>query len=146
MSAQRLILRYAAFALIAMLVNLGAQRAVLALHAPGAGFAAALVTGTALGLVVKYVLDKRWIFFDRATGLGAHGRRFSLYTGMGLVTTLLFWGTETAFWTIGRTEALRETGAVLGLVAGYALKYALDRRYVFTGARPAGAGGAGGAA
>jgi putative flippase GtrA len=128
-----LILRYGAFALVAVLVNLATQRAVLSLgwSAPGLGLATAIAAGTLTGLVVKYALDKRWIFFDRETGLALHGRKFTLYTAMGIVTTALFWGSETAFWLIWGTDAMREAGAVLGLAVGYATKYQLDRRFVF---------------
>ncbi len=129
MTRGTLIARYTAFAVIATLANLGAQRAVLAVDASATGFAAAVLTGTGVGLVVKYLLDKRWIFDDRSTGLAAHGRRFGLYTGMGLATTAIFWGIETTFWVIWRTDLMREVGAVIG----YVVKYHLDRRYVFTG-------------
>jgi len=133
-----LILRYGAFAVVAVLVNLATQRAVLALEwpEPGPGLAAAIAAGTLTGLVVKYALDKRWIFFDRETGLALHGRKFTLYTAMGIVTTALFWGTETAFWLVWRTDTMREAGAVLGLAVGYAAKYQLDRRFVFAPAAP----------
>jgi putative flippase GtrA len=33
----------------------------------------ALGAGTLVGLVVKYVLDKRWIFFDETRGARAQG-------------------------------------------------------------------------
>jgi putative flippase GtrA len=131
-----LVLRYAAFAVIATLVNLGVQRAVLAVDRGTLAFTLAMICGTAAGLVVKYVLDKRWIFDDRSTGLRAHGQRFSAYAAFGLLTTAIFWGFETAFWIWGRTDGWREAGAVIGLAIGYVLKYRLDRRYVFT---PAGA-------
>ena len=81
--------------------------------------------------MVKYILDKRWIFFDTSSGLATHGRKFTLYTLMGIVTTLIFWGTETAFWLAWRTDLMREIGAVLGLTTGYVIKYKLDRRFVF---------------
>lgn len=132
MSRAELILRYAAFAVVATLVNLGAQRLVLMGGDDALRFALAVFVGTLAGLVVKYVLDKRWIFADRSTGAAAHARRFSLYTAMGLVTTAIFWATETAFWLIGGTHTAREIGAVLGLTIGYVVKYHLDRRYVFT--------------
>ena len=54
---------------------------------------------------------------------------------MGLITTVIFWGAETAFWLIWRTDAMRELGAVIGLGIGYVVKYHLDRRYVFTDSR-----------
>jgi len=135
-SRTALILRYGGFAVIAVLVNLATQRLVLALPwpAPGIALAAAIAAGTLTGLVIKYLLDKRWIFFDAEGGLAAHGRKFTLYTVMGLVTTAIFWGTETAFWLIWRTDPMRELGAVLGLTAGYVTKYQLDKRFVF--ARP----------
>tara|TARA_R110002073_G_scaffold7506_22_gene42879 strand:+ start:10293 stop:10706 length:414 start_codon:yes stop_codon:yes gene_type:complete len=126
-----LIGRYSAFAILATLANLGAQRLVLMAGETPLFFAAAVVAGTALGLVVKYLLDKRWIFADLSTGLRAHGRRFSLYTAMGLVTTAIFWATETAFWAIWQSHAAREAGAVLGLGVGYVVKYQLDKRFVF---------------
>jgi putative flippase GtrA len=50
---------------------------------------------------------------------------------MGIVTTAIFWSTETAFWLIWETHTMRELGAVLGLSLGYVVKYALDRRFVF---------------
>lgn len=133
MSALRLTLLYVAFAVVATLANLGAQRLVLLAGEGPVLFALAMVGGTALGLVVKYALDKRWIFADPSTGLRAHGRRFSLYTAMGLVTTAIFWASETAFWLVWQTHTAREVGAVLGLAVGYAVKYHLDRRFVFTG-------------
>ena len=136
MSRRTLVLRYAAFAVLATLANLGAQRLVLAAEGGGAtasatGFALAVLAGTAVGLVVKYVLDKRWIFADHSRGLAAHSRRFSLYTLTGVGTTLIFWVTETGFWLAWQTDLAREAGAVLGLAIGYAVKYRLDRRFVF---------------
>jgi len=134
-STTALVLRYSLFAVLAVLANLAAQRLVL-MWGEGAGhFALAVLLGTAVGLVVKYILDKRWIFFDTATGLAAQGRQFSLYTVMGLITTAIFWGTETAFWLIWQTHFAREAGAVLGLAVGYVVKYHLDRRFVFVPAR-----------
>lgn len=138
MTLTTLVLRYALFAVIATVANLAAQRAVLALGDTGLTFAAAVLAGTAVGLVIKYALDKRWIFHDRTAGAARTGRQFTLYTIMGLVTTAIFWGTETAFWLIWRTDPMREAGAVLGLAVGYVVKYNLDRRFVFTGSRLAG--------
>lgn len=136
MSFSQLVLRYAAFAVLATLVNLATQRGVLAFGAGPAGYALALVAGTGTGLVTKYWLDKHWIFFDRDRSLGGHSRKFTLYTVMGLATTAIFWGLETAFWLAWQTDAMREAGGVLGLAIGYGVKYNLDRRFVFTDARP----------
>lgn len=134
MSLPVLILRYAAFAAIATVANLGTQRLVMRLGAQTPVFLAAVFLGTLVGLIIKYVLDKRWIFFDFGTGLKQHGHKFGLYTAMGLITTAIFWGAESAFWLVWHTEPTRELGAVLGLAVGYVLKYWLDRRFVFTDA------------
>ena len=135
MTLKMLILRYTAFAVLATIANLAVQRLVLSQGETALWFAAAVGLGTLVGLVVKYVLDKRWIFADTSTGVKAHGKKFGLYTVMGIVTTAIFWGTETVFWLTWQTDAMRELGAVLGLAVGYVVKYNLDRRLVFTDRR-----------
>lgn len=140
MTRTELILRYAGFAVLAVLANLATQRLVLAGADPVSTvrFVAAMGAGTLVGLVVKYLLDKRWIFYDRTSGAKAQGRQFALYSLMGVATTVIFWVTETSFWLIWGTDFAREAGAVLGLTVGYVTKYALDRRFVFTAeGRPA---------
>lgn len=137
MTRTELVIRYTAFAVVATLANLAAQRGVLAFVEGTEGFVLAVGVGTVVGLLLKYLLDKRWIFFDTSTGLAAHGRKFSLYTAMGVVTTLIFWGFETFFWLTWRTDLMREIGAILGLSIGYVIKYNLDRRFVFNSMRTA---------
>jgi putative flippase GtrA len=129
---QTLILRYAAFAVIATVANLATQRVVLQFGDTGTLFALAVGAGTIVGLFIKYLLDKRWIFYDLATRIKNHSRKFSLYTATGVVTTAIFWGMETAFWLIWQTDVMRELGAVIGLTIGYVVKYNLDQRFVFT--------------
>ena len=135
MTRTTLILRYAGFAVIAVIANLAVQRLVLwgtpSAEVSGPHFIAALGTGTLVGLVVKYLLDKRWIFYDQTTGARAQGAQFALYSLMGVATTVIFWATETAFWLIWQTAPAREAGAVLGLTVGYVTKYTLDSRFVF---------------
>ncbi len=131
MTLQKLAFRYAFFAVLATLANLATQRGVLLFGDDGTLFALAVGAGTTIGLVIKYILDKRWIFGDISVGVKAHSKRFPLYTAMGLVTTAIFWGIETVFWLVWQTDAMRELGAVLGLGIGYLVKYYLDRRFVF---------------
>jgi putative flippase GtrA len=132
MTLQTLIVRYASFAVIATLANLAAQRIVLAYDSSAIGLAVAVGAGTITGLVIKYLLDKRWIFYDISPDLKANGRKFTVYAATGVFTTLVFWGFETAFWLYWRTDLMRELGAIVGLSIGYVLKYNLDKRYVFT--------------
>ena len=132
MSLLSLTLRYVTFAVIATAGNLATQRLVMQMGDHALAFQAALLAGTLVGLVIKYVLDKRWIFADTSRSMRSHGKKFTLYSVMGLFTTGIFWATETTFWLAWQTEAMRETGAVLGLAVGYLVKYRLDRRFVFT--------------
>lgn len=131
LSARALVLRYAGFAVIATLVNLGAQRAAFATLDPPFAFPVALVAGTGFGLVVKYLLDRRWIFGVIGARPADEARRFTLYGMTGVLTTLLFWATETGFWLAWGTDAMRELGAVIGLAMGYTIKYRLDAAFVF---------------
>ncbi len=135
MTVQGLLLRYTAFAILATLANLATQRLVLWFGESTAFFVMAVGAGTLVGLALKYVLDKRWIFEDMSVGIKAHGKKFTLYTAMGIVTTAIFWGTETLFWLVWETDVMREIGAIIGLSIGYVIKYNLDRRFVFTDTR-----------
>ena len=135
MTLHTLVLRYAFFAFLATLANLAIQRLVLWFGDSGILFAIAVGAGTIVGLVLKYFLDKRWIFGDMSTGVKAHGKKFLLYTAMGIITTAIFWVTETAFWLVWEIDVMREVGAVIGLSIGYVVKYNLDRQYVFSNGR-----------
>jgi len=130
-STTQLVLRYGLFAVIATLCNLGAQRLVFALAPETARFWLALLAGTGIGLVVKYVLDKKWIFGHVTRAVSDETKTFSLYTLTGVITTLVFWGMEGGFWWIWQTQTMREVGAIIGLSIGYVVKYNLDRRFVF---------------
>lgn len=132
MTLHTLVFRYTLFAILATLANLAAQRSVLWFGDSVTLFALAVGSGTGVGLVLKYFLDKRWIFEDLSSGVKEHGKKFSLYTTMGILTTAIFWGTETGFWLVWQTDMMRELGAVIGLSIGYVVKYCLDRRFVFT--------------
>lgn len=139
MTGLRLAGLYAAFGALATAANLGAQAAVHGVLPPGGAeggagpaYWLALAVGTGVGLVVKYLLDKRWIFADLSTGIAAHGKRFSLYTLMGVATTVIFWGTQTAFFLATGSRAMLYLGGAIGLAIGYWVKYRLDRRFVFT--------------
>lgn len=125
-----LVFRYSLFATLATCSNLVSQRLVLGIGNSDIIFILALLVGTFVGLLLKYILDKRWIFRD--TSADIQGKKFFLYAAMGIITTLIFWGVETTFWLVWQSNAMRELGAVIGLSIGYTIKYGLDRRFVFT--------------
>ena len=125
-----LLIGYTAFAVIAVLANLASQRVLLA-ALPNA-YGLALAVGTIVGLLVKYALDRKWIFAGATHRRAGQTGTFGLYAATGVVTTLIFWGFETSAWLIWETHMAREAGAVAGLAIGYVVKYQLDRRYVFT--------------
>ena len=123
---------YVLFAALSTAANLLAQELVVRL---GAMLPLAIVAGTAAGFLTKYVLDKKWIFYDRYTTHRHELRKVSLYGAFSVVTTLVFWLFEVSFWMLWRTDFAKYSGAVLGLAIGYAVKYFLDRRFVFAGSR-----------
>lgn len=126
---RQLVIRYAVFAVIATFANLAVQRLVL--EGNEGWYVPALMAGTLVGLVVKFILDKQWVFFDGSSKVRDETRKFGIYTLTGVCTTAIFWGSETLFWLIGDTQSMREIGAVLGLTVGYVIKYNLDYRFVF---------------
>lgn len=126
-----LVALYAFFAGIAILVNLGSQAIVVALYAGAHVVELSILVGTGAGLLVKYILDKRHIFEFASDNLAHDGRLFVLYTLMGVLTTILFWGVEYSFQLVFGTDAMRYLGGAIGLTLGYLLKYRLDKHFVF---------------
>lgn len=131
MTKKSLVLKYLCFAALAIFSNLGVQRFIFSISDSQATYVIAVVAGTAAGLVVKYLLDKTWIFYNSTSGIKGHSNIFSRYAMMGLFTTSIFWGFETLFWLIWETNFMRELGALIGLVIGYRVKYRLDLKFVF---------------
>jgi putative flippase GtrA len=130
-SLSNLAIKYCVFALIATAANIGAQDFVIRAYSGAFDILASIVVGTGVGLVVKYILDKRYIFRFRARSISHDTQTFALYSVMGLVTTLIFWGFEFGFDHIFGTKEMRYLGGVIGLAIGYLTKYQLDKRYVF---------------
>jgi putative flippase GtrA len=128
----RIALLYSLFALISTAANIGAQDVWERLWPGPWPIATSVCAGTAVGLIVKYVLDKRYIFCYQTTGALHDGRTFALYVVMGLLTTAIFWGLEGAFHALFATREMRYLGGVIGLTIGYAAKYRLDKHFVFT--------------
>jgi putative flippase GtrA len=54
---------------------------------------------------------------------------------MGVLTTMIFWGMETALRLIWQTDLMPGLGAILALSIGYVIKYYPDRRSVFMDAQ-----------
>ena len=121
-------LLYVVFAGVATVANLAAQE--LFLRVSGS-LAVAILAGTVAGFATKYVLDKKWVFSDRYTTHRQELRKVTLYGAFSVATTLVFWLFEVAFWMAWRTDFAKYTGAVLGLAVGYAIKFVLDRTFVF---------------
>ena len=130
-ASSKLAISYAIFALIATAANIGAQDLVTRAYSGAFNILASIVVGTGVGLVVKYILDKRYIFRFQARSVAHDTQTFALYTVMGLATTVIFWGFEFGFHHIFETKEMRYLGGVIGLAIGYLTKYHLDKRYVF---------------
>ena len=124
-----LALRHAAFAAAA--ANVPTRYVSSTLYTGRYALYAAMTAGTLVGRIAKHVLDRRWIFHDRPTSRRGHAVELPLYTLTGVLTTVIFRGTELAFAALGDALWLRYVGAVLGLAAGYTAKYRLDRGFVF---------------
>ncbi|MEE9100133.1 GtrA family protein [Pseudomonas nitroreducens] len=127
----KLALIYAILALIATAANIGSQDLVVRNYSGPYSITLSIFVGTGIGLLLKYALDKRYIFRFKARDVVHDGQTFILYTVMGLATTVIFWGFEFAFQHIFQSDGMRYLGGVIGLAIGYVTKYHLDKRYVF---------------
>ncbi len=132
----RIAFLYSAVAVLATAANLATQAiSIWAYHGPYA-IELSVLTGTAAGLPIKYVLEKRHIFGFESENLAHDGKLFFIYTFLGVFTTALFWGTEFAFQEVFGTDMMRYLGGAIGLTLGYIIKYHLDKRFVFINKTP----------
>lgn len=92
----------------------------------------ALAMGTLAGLMLKYTLDKRYIFRYETRHAGHDALTFFAYASMGIVTTAIFWTAEILGGYVTSGEMGRYAGGTLGLITGYVTKYFLDKRFVFS--------------
>lgn len=128
-----ILIRYIIFAVFSTLVNITSQ--ILSLHLYSASFSLyiAMFVGTLSGLILKYILDKKYIFYHTPKNKKDDGKKFLLYTFMGGITTIIFWGFELGFDMMFHSEQAKYIGAVIGLSIGYYIKYHLDKKFVFKG-------------
>ena len=124
-------IRYLLFAMLASLVNIASQYASLIIYNGLYGLYMAMGWGTLTGLVVKYLLDKKYMFYFEVQNRREDAQKFIRYSLMGVITTLIFWGFELSFNALFHFEAAKYIGALLGLIIGYIIKYNLDKRFVF---------------
>lgn len=126
-----LLLRYIVFAVLATAVNLASQSISFYFYSGLAAIYVAMSIGTLNGLIVKYFLDKHFIFNFQTKTKIEDANKFFLYSLMGVVTTLIFWITEVLFDYYFEHPQAKYLGAILGLSLGYFIKYQLDKRFVF---------------
>ena len=131
MKNKKKIIKYILFAIFATTANLLTQRIILSFSKTTFFFFIAISLGTLIGLIIKFFLDKTFIFLDKSKDFKKVGQKFSLYSSNGILSTIIFWGIESIFWIIWKTESMREIGAIVGLSIGYIMKYQLDKKYVF---------------
>jgi putative flippase GtrA len=125
------VFKYVLFAIIATAINLLTQVPLFEFMEGPWVLYLALMAGTLTGLITKYMLDKRWIFYYTAKSRQDDLTRFSLYSVMGIITTLIFWGTEAGVFYFFEFTGSQYVGGALGLTIGYTAKYFLDKKYVF---------------
>ncbi len=123
--------KYGTFAAIATILNIVTQYISLQIYGGKFGIYIALAFGTIVGLIVKYTLDKKYIFYCKVESLKEDTWKFFLYSTMGVFTTLIFWFTELLFNYLWHVSFAKYVGAVVGLTMGYVIKYKLDKRFVF---------------
>lgn len=123
------VLRYVAICASTSALNLLIQWACTS--GAGLGVSLSLLIGTAGALIPKYVLDRNLVFAGHGADLSTDTSRFFLYASLGAVMTLLFWAIELGLVAVWDDPSAQYFGGAAGLLVTHALKYQLDRRFVF---------------
>jgi len=126
-----LVIKYTIFAMISTFFNLLFQYFSFGVYLGFGSLYVAMFAGTLAGLVVKYILDKKFIFYYVVEDKKDDARKFARYSLMGVFTTIIFWGIEIIFDALSTNPSAKYLGAVIGLGIGYVIKYFLDKNFVF---------------
>ena len=127
----RITINYTIFAVLATIANIGSQEISIRLYDGLYSVAASVLAGTLVGLAVKYLLDKKYIFRFYVKNAAHDTQTFVLYTIMGIITTAIFWGFEFGADHLFQSKEMRYVGGIIGLAIGYYIKYQLDKQFVF---------------
>jgi len=130
-TATKIAVLYTLFAVLSTAINIGSQMLSIWIYKGQLSVEISILVGTAMGLPLRYFLEKRYIFNFTSKNLVHDGKLFVFYSAMGVITTLIFWGTEYAFHLIYDTDFMRYLGGIIGLSIGFYVKYQLDKKYVF---------------
>ena len=122
---------YIYFSLIAISINIFSQYIVFTILEGDDAIYIAILVGTLLGLITKYILDKIYIFKYKVENLYDYSKNFSMYMFTGIFTTMIFWIFEYSFYILFDNSIAKYIGAIIGLTMGYTVKYVLDKRFVF---------------
>ena len=130
-TATKIAVLYTLFAVLSTAINIGSQMLSNWIYKGPLFVEISILVGTAMGLPLRYFLEKRYIFNFTSKNLVHDGKLFVFYSAMGVITTLIFWGTEYTVHLIYDTDFMRYFGGVFGLSIGFYVKYQLDKKYVF---------------
>ena len=130
-AATKIAVLYTLFAVLSTVINIGFQMLSIWIYEGPLSVEISILVGTAMGLPLRYFLEKRYIFNFTSKNLVHDGKLFVFYSAMGVITTLIFWGTEYAFHLVYDTDLMRYLGGIIGLSIGFYVKYQLDKKYVF---------------
>lgn len=126
-----ILIKYITFAVIATFINISTQYVIHTLWFHAYSLYIGIFIGTISGFVVKYILDRFYIFHYREKSLRRNTENVLLYGITGVITTFIFWGVELIFNELFDFNMAKYLGAVIGLSIGYFIKYRLDKTYVF---------------
>lgn len=87
--------------------------------------------GLFVGFVIKYLLDKKYVFNDGYENRKAETKKAGLYAFMSILCTILSVGITGSFKIVVGVQFAKRIGWFLGLLFGYTAKFFLDKKYVF---------------
>lgn len=134
-----MLIRYLIFAAIAIALNMlvfSAAKFILEQLFNYPDFAViikytAKLMGIASGFMLKYILDKKYVFNDSKGTLQEEAQKVGIYGLLSIFTTLLLFVISEGVERIIDWKYEVYAGWLIGLIIGYLLKYFLDKRFVF---------------
>jgi len=124
------IFHYLILCFFAIILNITSQHIFLFYYIGSYAIEISILIGTLVTFFLRFLLEKKFIFFKDKFSFKTESMLY-MYFVSSVLATLIFWICEYSFHLLFDSDPIRYFGALIGLFAGFYVKYKMDKSLTF---------------